>query len=134
LSRLLRSSALALLFATVLPQAPADLFIYASAQAADPTIPSWVAASCCGPSDARRLRADQVYDQGDYYVVDGYNEPIPKRYANTPNNAIRPSQDGDYWIFYSSHEAGWTGSPEGGHWWQNAAQSGVYCFFVPMDF
>jgi hypothetical protein len=133
LSRLLRSSVLALLFSTVLPQAPADLFVYASALASEPSIPSWVTASCCGPKDLHHLRADQVYDQGDYYVVDGYHERIPKSYNHTPNDRIKPSQDGDYWVFYSESPAGWTGSPEGGHWWANATQD-FYCLFVPMEF
>ena len=42
----------------------------------------------------------------------GYREPIPAIFA-------LPSQDGDYWIFYSQ---------------EDGLQSGVYCFFVPMEF
>jgi hypothetical protein len=49
----------------------------------------------------------------DYYSVDGYVRRIPVGQA-------LPSQDGDYWIFYRDDGSG--------------IQSGVYCFFVPMDF
>jgi hypothetical protein len=131
--RLLRSSALALLFATVMPQAPADLFVYASAQAADPAIPSWVAASCCGPKDLHHLRPDQVTDMGNYYVVDGYNSPVRKTWGNgTLNDQIKPSQDGGYWAFFSTSAPGWTGSPEATHeTWEDARQS-FFCLFIPM--
>ena len=76
-------------------------------------VPDWVKASCCGPADAHHLRPDQVHRVSEgYYSVDGYGRPIPIDKA-------LPSQDGDYWIFYRD---------DGG------SQSGVYCFFVPMDF
>ena len=76
-------------------------------------IPAWVKASCCGPADAHHLRPEQVHDEGDYYRVDGYVRKIPHAQA-------LPSQDGDYWIFYRDDGAN--------------GQSGVYCFFIPMDF
>jgi hypothetical protein len=77
-------------------------------------IPDWVKASCCGPADAHHLRPDQVHRvSDDYYAVDGYVHRIPVGQA-------LPSQDGDYWIFYRDDASG--------------SQSGVYCFFVPMDF
>jgi hypothetical protein len=77
-------------------------------------IPDWVKASCCGPADAHHLRPDQVHRVSDeLYKVDGYDRLIPVAWA-------LPSQDGDYWIFYRG---------EGG-----GGQSGVYCFFVPMEF
>ena len=77
-------------------------------------VPGWVKSACCGPDDAHHLRPDQVHRvSDDYYMVDGYRYRIPARQA-------LPSQDGDYWIFYRDEGAG--------------AQSGVYCFFVPMGF
>lgn len=135
MSRFLRSVGLALLFATVLPQSPADLFVYASALADDPSIPSLVQASCCGPKDVHHLRPDQVSDMGSYYIIEGYNEPIPKTFKNgVMNDHIKPSQDGDYWAFFSS-------TP--GHWesnmytrsksWENTFQD-LYCLFIPMAF
>lgn len=98
-------------------------------------IPAWVKSSCCGPADAHHLTPEQVHDMGDYYIVDGYNEPIRKTYANgKPNTSILPSQDGDYWIFYSESAAHWSGGMYGSKpYYENASQSGVYCFFVPMD-
>ena|ERR1700733_6231677 len=97
-------------------------------------IPAWVKSSCCGPADAHHLRPDQVYDMGDYYVVDGYREKIPKLIHDKPNTSILPSQDGDYWIFYSETTAGKVCSPEAGcSGWQDARQSGIFCFFVPMS-
>ena len=76
------------------------------------SIPAWVKASCCGPADAHHLQPEQVHDLGDYYLVDGYVRHIPHAQA-------LPSQDGDYWIFYRG---------------QGNDESGVYCFFVPMEF
>jgi hypothetical protein len=128
--RLLRSSALALLFATVLPQAPADLFIYASAHAADPSIPSWVAASCCGPKDVHRLRPDQIRDLGDHYEIDGYPESIPKTYAGVLNDEIKNSQDGNYWAFYKlggEREC----APEAPSACSTSGPQ-LYCLFIPM--
>jgi hypothetical protein len=79
-------------------------------------IPDWVKASCCGPADAHHLRPDQVHRiSADYYMVDGYSRRIPVGQA-------LPSQDGDYWIFYRDSID------------DQGNQSGVYCFFVPMDF
>lgn len=74
-------------------------------------IPDWVKSSCCGPNDAHHLRPEQVYDQGEYYVVDGYQGKIP-------HQAALPSQDGDYWIFYACP----------------GPNCSVFCFFVPMAF
>ena len=81
-------------------------------------IPDWIKAACCGPADAHRLTADQVHgpyehlDGSRYYDVDGYRHQV--------NVAAIPSEDGDYWIFYRTDPSG--------------SQSGVYCFFVPMNF
>jgi hypothetical protein len=78
-------------------------------------VPAWIKASCCGPADAHHLRPDQVHRvSDDYYEVDGYTRKIPVQQA-------LPSQDGDYWIFYRDDTGG-------------TAQSGIYCFFVPMAF
>jgi hypothetical protein len=77
-------------------------------------VPTWVKAACCGPQDVHHLRPDQVHRvSADYYQVDGYHSRIPVQVAS-------PSQDGDYWIFYRDNIGG--------------NQSGVYCFFVPMNF
>lgn len=85
-------------------------------------IPNWVKASCCGPADAHHLRPDQVHRvSDDYYEVDGYHGNGGK----IPVSQALPSQDGDYWIFYRDDAANLSGS---------RGQSGIYCFFVPMDF
>lgn len=77
-------------------------------------VPAWVRDACCGPADAHHLRPDQVRRISDeYYAVDGYFRPIPAHKA-------LPSADGEYWIFYKDNRSG--------------SQTGVFCFFVPMDF
>ena len=77
-------------------------------------VPTWVKAACCGPDDVHHLRPDQVHRVSDYsYTVDGYFRPIPSRIA-------LPSPDGEYWIFYKDNKDG--------------SQTGVFCFFVPMNF
>lgn len=77
-------------------------------------VPAWVRDACCGPADAHHLRPDQVRRISDeYYAVDGYFRPIPAHKA-------LPSADGEYWIFYKDNKSG--------------SQTGVFCFFVPMDF
>lgn len=90
-------------------------------------VPAWVKDSCCGPADAHHLTPDMVHRDGDFYRVDGYQRPIPVGQA-------LPSQDGDYWIFYKDEPEGDTYSPEGGRSHHAAYQTGVYCFFVPMEF
>ena len=79
----------------------------------DEPVPAWVKTECCGPEDAHHLRLDQVRRNaaGDY-VVDIYPDPIPARMA-------RPSQDGDYWLFFYN-DYGFYGI--------------VRCFFVPALF
>jgi hypothetical protein len=77
------------------------------------SVPSWIKVACCGPADAHHLTPDQVHRSDEYYRVDRYREPIPAKFA-------LPSQDGDYWIFYRQDKDGF--------------QTGVYCFFVPMEF
>src|ERR1700733_8815209 len=77
-------------------------------------IPNWVKASCCGPADAHHLRPDQcTASPTTIYEVDGYHRRLPVSQA-------LPSQDRDYWIFYRDD--------------RSDGQSGMYCFFVPMDF
>ena len=84
-------------------------------------VPSWVKESCCGPSDAHHLTQEQVHGPTKgangvlYYTVDGYPDPVAA-------SSALPSQDGDYWIFYT------TGVDMSGkrYWGQ------VYCFFIPV--
>ncbi len=77
-------------------------------------VPEWVKQACCGPEDVHHLRPEQVHRiSGDYYMVDGY-------YSKIPVKDVLPSQDGDYWIFYKNNRSG--------------SQTGVFCFFAPMDF
>lgn len=59
-------------------------------------IPDWVAKSCCGPADAHMLDDGDVSFDGENYHVRGYPWPIPAQQA-------LPSQDGRYWIFYSTY-------------------------------
>ena len=130
-----KSTALALLFSTVLPFAAPDIFIYKSAYSAEgPTIPSWVAASCCGPKDVHRLTPDQVTDLGDYYEIEGYPEKIPKVFANgVQNDRIKPSQDGDYWAFWSDEPAHWSGNQYNNKLNWNESRHDFYCLFIPMS-
>jgi len=77
-------------------------------------VPAWIKRACCGPSDAHHLRPDQVHRVSDaYYAVDGYFRRIPVSEA-------LPSEDGEYWIFYRTGKTG--------------SQTGVFCFFAPMNF
>ena len=84
-------------------------------------VPDWVKQYCCGPNDVHHLTPEMVHaykkSEGpkagypmDYYIVDGYPYPVDADRA-------LPSQDGDYWIFYSHTDNGF---------------SGVFCFFVPF--
>lgn len=133
--RFLRSTALALALGFyVSAPGPVTGIVFNPVAYADEAgkIPDWIQKSCCGPQDVHKLRADQIYNQGDYYVVDGYHERIPKTLAGKPNDKIMASQDGDYWIFYADNAAGWQGGMYGSHpYYQNASQS-FYCFFLPM--
>ena len=93
-------------------------------------VPEWVKNACCGPADAHHLRPDQVHRSENYYYVDGYSSRIPAGKA-------LPSEDGDYWIFYT--DAGLQCAPVIGDGASQKCrlvdqQSDVYCFFVPMDF
>ena len=93
-------------------------------------VPAWVKSSCCGAADAHHLRVEQVhgpYGAGEgpkpgmrhsYYLIDGYPWPVG-------GDLAQPSQDGEYWLFYK--EAAGVG-------YSADSPSGVYCFFVPMNF
>jgi hypothetical protein len=131
--RFLRSTALAILFASVLPFSAPDIFVYKSAYAAASSeIPSWINAACCGPADVHHLTPDQVDDRGEAYVVDGLAASIPKFVISeghpAPAGNIHPSQDGSYWIFYHGPSCR-IGDDKCGE-----NQSYPYCFFVPWDF
>jgi hypothetical protein len=77
-------------------------------------VPAWIKQACCGPSDVHHLRPDQVHRvSSEFYAVDGYFTPVPAKIA-------LPSPDGDYWIFYKDNKSG--------------TQTGVFCFFVPMNY
>lgn len=81
-------------------------------------VPSWVKGQCCGVSDVHHLRPDQVHrnDNGDW-TIEGFGQPVP-------NSRALPSQDGDYWAFYSDAActSGYCGAPV------------MRCFFVPLSF
>lgn len=81
-------------------------------------IPDWVKSSCCGPADAHHLRADQVIDHGDYYTVEGVEGFSDEQ--KIPGARAIPSQDGDYWLFFSNYSYGGT------------SERTVFCFFVPF--
>lgn len=130
--RFIRSTALALALGFYLPApGPVTGIVFNPAAYADEAgkIPDWIAKSCCGPQDVRRLRADQVHHNDDdgYWTVDGYNGRINDK-------EVKPSQDGNYWAFFADYPAGDDYSPQGGRHHREASQSGMYCFFVPMAF
>ena len=112
MTRLLVSTAIGLALGLLAPitRAP-NIFVYASAYAAQPEIPDWIERSCCGPSDMRRLSASQVKQREDgSWLAEGYNRPI------SPSK-VQPSQDSNYYIFYASPD-----------------QMQPYCFFAPEAF
>ena len=115
---LLRSSALALTLGFFLSAPnPVTGIVFNPSAYADPVtgaIPSWISSACCGASDVHKLRADQVYKINDYYWrADGYSQDIP-------DAKVKPSQDGNAWLFYPTYSDGRQGS--------------TYCAFVPMAF
>ncbi len=79
-------------------------------------VPEWVVRACCGPADAHRLRPDQVRRVDDGYLIEGYPRTIH-------DAQVLPSEDGEYWAFYSEYvdAAGATGF------------TSVYCFFAPTS-
>ena len=79
-------------------------------------IPAWVKSSCCGPADAHHLNSEDVSFDGKEYHVRGYPWPIPAE-------KVLPSQDGDYWLFYSTYYSYSDSSPQFGF---------PICFFVPL--
>ena len=95
---------------------PVTGLVFNPAAYADETgaIPSWISSACCGASDIHKLRADQIYRVNDYYWrADGYSQEIP-------DTKVRPSQDGNAYVFYATYSDGSQGTP--------------YCAFVPMSF
>jgi hypothetical protein len=113
--RYLRSTAIALALSFFLPSpGPVTGLVFNPAAYADPVtgqIPDWIRSACCGPSDVKHLRPDQVSQRSDgWWLVDGFHQAVsPSR--------TEPSQDGDYWIFYASPD-----------------QGQPYCFFAPLAF
>ena len=77
-------------------------------------VPEWVTKACCGPSDAHHLRPDEVHRIADGFRIDGYPKPIY-------DFQVLPSQDGEYWAFYST-----TKDAEGA-----PVFTSVFCFFAP---
>ena len=77
-------------------------------------IPDWVTKTCCGPSDAHHLRFDQVHRIRDGYLIDGYPGKIY-------DAQVLPSEDGEYWAFYSEFN-----DTKG-----VKAFTSVFCFFAP---
>lgn len=76
-------------------------------------VPSWVETLCCGKADAHMLEPSDVWqDAHGAYHVKG-NKGI------VPPHLVLPSQDGQYWAFYSSR-------PDG-------TQTAIYCLFVPFS-
>ena len=82
-------------------------------------VPAWVKSSCCGPADAHHLDPSDVTLEDDGYHIKGYEHVIPVGKA-------LPSQDGDYWLFYSTTREGYGGNYQ-------YLQSYPYCFFVPAN-
>jgi hypothetical protein len=145
LRRLLRSTAIILALGFFIPApSPVTGIVFNPAAYADPytgKIPDWISSACCGAGDAHKLRADQIQrvsgDVADhlrpgaspdynstYYVVEGYNYPIYDR-----AEFIKPSQDGDYWLFYREESTYSSLNGQG-----TSPQSSPYCFFIPMAF
>lgn len=76
-------------------------------------VPGWVKSECCGVADAHRLAPSQINRNADGdYVIDIYPKPIPAKEA-------LPSQDGNYWAFFSGSAPNVTP---------------LHCFFAPMSF
>ena len=77
-------------------------------------VPEWVSKACCGPADAHRLEPDQVRRVENGYVIQGYPKTIY-------DAQVLPSEDGEYWAFYSEFN-----DADGVR-----AFTSVYCFFAP---
>jgi hypothetical protein len=95
-------------------------------------VPDWIKSSCCGKADAHHLTPEQVHDMGDYYRIDGMTNDIPKSFRGTPNSAILPSQDGDYWVFYKDTAEHDNYNQYNGSKYHEPASESVYFFFVPV--
>ena len=79
-------------------------------------VPDWVTRSCCGADDAHRLSPDQVHRVQDGYRIDGYPRVIF-------DAQVLPSEDGEYWAFYSKRR-----DADGVEFF-----SSVFCFFAPSQ-
>ena len=77
-------------------------------------VPEWVSKACCGPADAHRLEPDEVHRVEHGYVIQGYPNIVY-------DAQVLPSEDGEYWAFYSTFT-----DADG-----VKAYSSVYCFFAP---
>lgn len=98
-------------------------------------VPAWVKHSCCGPADVHHLRPEQVHRlyneecrngyHGGCWKVEGYHGVVW-------DTAVLPSQDGDYWGFWTDNFNTCTARMSCP---SNAVrQSNMYCFFAPMTF
>ena len=77
-------------------------------------VPDWVRKACCGPGDAHHLRPDEVHRTADGFRIDGYPTTIY-------DFQVLPSQDGEYWAFYSK-----TSDADG-----KPVFTSIFCFFAP---
>jgi hypothetical protein len=75
-------------------------------------VPAWIKSACCGPRDSHRLDPSQVSEDSTGYVVQTEGMTLHVRRDHT-----LPSQDGEYWIFYSPDVR---------------PDPSVFCFFIPM--
>ena len=79
-------------------------------------VPEWVTKTCCGPADAHHLTPDQVHRTPGGYWIDGYPRMIY-------DFQVLPSQDGEYWAFYSESV-----DSQG-----EKIFTSVFCFFAPSS-
>jgi hypothetical protein len=75
-------------------------------------VPAWVKSTCCGQADAHHIKAEHVHVTSQGWRIDGYPEVVPFYRA-------LPSQDGEFWAFWSIES---DGSP-----------SMIWCFFAPSE-
>lgn len=80
-------------------------------------VPEWVKNKCCGEAEAHRISPADISEDAEGYHVRGYKWPIPRDHT-------LPSQDGEYWLFYSTY---WN------DYGDRESHDGMpQCFFVPM--
>src|SRR6516225_11086526 len=87
-------------------------------------VPSWVKQFCCGDSESHRLKIEDVHPREGYYWIDGFGK--------IPSDRAFPSQDGNYWLFWSNI---WS-CPDGPKSCELTIPtlSNVTCFFAPVEF